>query len=151
EQVDHGGRELHAAEAEVVEQALELVGERAHAVRAEEAREPLERVHGAEDVVDEVRIDPSRPLCFVEREEVPPEPLDDLLRFREELVARAVAVAHPRLPSPPPPARAVRLVATASRSASGVNGFARNESAPSASPRARSRSEDCVETIITAI
>ena len=99
EEVEHRRRELDAPEPQIVEQVLELVREaRHHARRAEEPREPLQRVDRAEDVVDELRI-AAAPSCssLVEREQIAAQPVDDLLRFGEEL-SRA-----PLSPRPPPP------------------------------------------------
>ncbi len=100
EQIEHRGRELDAAEAEVIEQLLELVRERRHAVGAEEPGEPLERVHRAEDVVDQPRVDAPAADPLVEAEQIAAQPLDDLLGLGEELVARAVAdLGHQTPPS----------------------------------------------------
>ena len=110
EQVEHRGGELDAAEAEVIEQLFELVRERRHAVGAEEPGQPLERVHRAEDVVDEARIDAPGADPLVEPEQIAAQTLDDLLRLGEELVARAVTPSgircSPRVSarSPPPEA-----------------------------------------------
>ncbi len=101
EQIEDAGRELEAAEAKIVEELLELVRERRHARRAEEPREALQRVHRAEDVVDEAGVDAADALALVDREQIAAEALDDLLRLGEELLPRAIAVESPisrRLP-----------------------------------------------------
>ena len=93
EQIEDLRRELDAPEAQVVEQVLELVREAAHHRGAEEAGEALQRVHGAEDVVDELGVAAAAPADVVEREEIAAQAVDDLLRLGEELLARLVARA----------------------------------------------------------
>ena len=83
----------------VIEQLFQLVRERRHAVGAEEPGQPLERVHRAEDVVDEARIDAPVGIPSSSPSRSRPETLDDLLRLGEELVARAVTpLGHQRSP-----------------------------------------------------
>ena len=60
-------RELDLAEPKIVEHVLELVRKRAHPGRAEEPRQPLQRVNGAKDVVDELRIGGALATTVVER------------------------------------------------------------------------------------
>ena len=91
EEVEHRGRDLDSPEAQVVEQVLELVRQAAHDRGAEEPREPLQRVNGAEDVVDEVGVARAALHELVEREEIATQPVDELLRLREELLARLLA------------------------------------------------------------
>ena len=60
---------------------------------AEQPGQALQRVDGAEDVVDRAGSTCPARHALVEREQIAAEPLDDLLRLGEELVARAVAAS----------------------------------------------------------
>ena len=139
EEIEHGRAEIDPAEAQVVEDVLELVREPRHPGRAKEACKSLERVDAAEDVVDELGVDPALLAEIVEHEQVAPEPVDQLLGFAEEIVSCAAVP-----PSPGSVAHGARCPPTGgslargdgdagaasrpsqlSRSCSGVKGFGR--------------------------
>jgi hypothetical protein len=84
--------DVHAAEAQVIEQVLEGMGELREAGQAEHARQSLQRVNGPEDVVQQVWIGPALFLGLLEQQKVATQRLDDLLGLREEVLARAIVV-----------------------------------------------------------
>src|SRR5262249_22285149 len=62
-----------------------------HAGRAKESGQALERMDPTKNVVDELCVDGALLQPLVEREEVSPQSVDELLRLAEELVASPVA------------------------------------------------------------
>src|SRR5690606_31104288 len=122
EDVEHLLVQLDAPEPQVIEQVLEDVGHLAEVDEAEHPRDPLERVHAAEDRVDEIGVRAPRLLPVVEHEEITRERLDDLLRLRDELLADAIALTAAHFGSPFSPAASAR---TAPISASAVKGLAK--------------------------
>ena len=73
--------------------------EAGHHRRAEETGQPLQRVNGAKDVVDELGVTAAAPADVVEREEIATETVDDLLGLGEELLARLFSGAVARASS----------------------------------------------------
>ena len=90
QQVERRVVERDAIEAQVVEQVLELVGERRQSDRAEERGQALQRVHRPEHVVQHVGGRAALALGAVEREEIARQRVDELLGLREELFSRLV-------------------------------------------------------------
>ncbi len=101
-QVEHLLGELDLSEAQIVEHILELVRERAHACSAEKSGQPLQRMDGAKDIVDQFGLGGALPPSVVELEQIPRQTLDDLVRLGEEFLPRLVAhVGHGVIRSPP--------------------------------------------------
>ena len=96
QQIERGVVEGNAVEAQVVEQILELVRHGGQRDGAKQRGEPLQGVHGAEHVVQEVGRGLALAFRRVEREQIAGQRVDELLRFREKFLSglvRTVSVA----------------------------------------------------------
>jgi hypothetical protein len=85
EEVESGCVEGLAPHAHVVEPVLQRVGQPRHAVDAEHRRQPLQRVGGAEDGVEDLLVGLALAARVLEPLQVAVERLDGLLRLRHEV------------------------------------------------------------------
>src|SRR5690606_17710971 len=131
--VEDGIVQRDLSEPQPVQQVLRAVGELGDAVLREHPREALERVGGAEDAVEALRIDLAAPL-LVQREQVRRQRVDDLGGLGDELGEAFGRAAHGIL----------RYLRASDSRLPGSNGLTRYSAAPSASPRVRSCSRPSV-------
>ncbi len=107
QRIEHRRRELKPTQPQVVEQVLAFVGELGNPILSKHRGQPLERVGGAEDPIDQVGLG-IRVRGVVQGVQVAPENVDDLCCFGDEFRGALRMHSHRTLSRVPRPHRAAQ-------------------------------------------